>query len=60
LSGGRGSVVGAFLGLLLMSILTNAMILFGVTPFWQKGIIGAILLAAILLDAVGRLSETRE
>ncbi len=60
LSGGKGSVVGAFLGLLLMSILTNAMILFGITPFWQKGIIGGILLAAILLDAVGRLKETRD
>jgi ribose transport system permease protein len=60
LAGGRGSVIGALLGLLLMSILTNATILFGVSPFWQKGLVGLILFVAVVLDAIGRLRETRD
>lgn len=51
LSGGAGSVVGGLLGLLLMHILSNAAIYVGISPYWQKALIGLVLLLAVAFDA---------
>lgn len=51
LSGGYGSILGGLLGLLLMNLLTNAATLLGLSPYWQKSVIGGVLLLAVLLDA---------
>lgn len=50
LSGGKGNILAGFLGLLLLNMLTNASIILGVSPYWQKSIIGAVLLLALILD----------
>lgn len=50
LSGGRGTIVGGLLGLLLMALLGNAIILLGISPYWQKALLGSILLAAVLSE----------
>jgi ribose/xylose/arabinose/galactoside ABC-type transport system permease subunit len=52
LNGGRGSIVGGLLGLILMNILGNAMIQLGVSPYWQKGVLGGTLLLAVLIETV--------
>jgi ribose transport system permease protein len=52
LSGGQGTVIGGLLGLSLMHILGNAAIQLGVSPYWQKAVLGSILLAAILTEKV--------
>lgn len=52
LSGGEGTIVGGLLGLVLMHILSNAVIQFGISPYWQKALLGAILLAAVLSERV--------
>lgn len=52
LSGGTGTIVGGLLGLSLMHILGNAAIQLGVSPYWQKAILGAILLAAVLTEKI--------
>jgi len=54
LSGGKGSIIGGLLGLCLMSILSNAVIQLGVSPYWQKAVLGGILLSAVLLERVRR------
>lgn len=54
LSGGSGSVIGGLLGLLLMSILSNAVIQLGASPYWQKSMLGGILLFAVLIEKVRR------
>lgn len=51
LSGGRGNVLSGLLGLLLMNMLTNAATILGVSPYYQKFIIGGVLLLALVLDA---------
>jgi ribose transport system permease protein len=51
LSGGKGVVLTGILGLLLLNMMTNAAIILGLNPYWQKGIIGGVLLLALLLDA---------
>ena len=43
LSGGEGSVLGAFLGALFMGVLANALNLLGVDVYWQNLVTGANL-----------------
>jgi ribose transport system permease protein len=54
LQGGEGTVFGAFLGSLLMALITNALTLLGVDVYWQTFVIGATLLSAVLIDQVGK------
>jgi len=55
LQGGQGTVLGAFLGSLLMGLITNALTLLGVDVYWQTFVIGATLLLAVLIDRYGKL-----
>ena len=54
LVGGRGTVFGACLGALIMASLDNGMSLLNIRDFVQELIKGAILVAAVGLDMVGR------
>jgi rhamnose transport system permease protein len=48
--GGSGSVVGAAVGALLLSTITSALYVLGISPFWDQAISGFLLLVAISLD----------
>lgn len=48
--GGSGSVYGAALGAVLLTTIGSALPVLGVSPFWQRAAVGALLLAAIGLD----------
>jgi len=50
LSGGKVSVIGTIFGAVLMSLITNALVLTGVSYFWFQSFLGAILLAAFAID----------
>ena len=50
LSGGRGSIVGTAVGLLIIGILNNGLTLTGVDPFWQEVARGTLLIAAVSFD----------
>lgn len=52
LSGGEGSVFGAFLGALFMGVLANALNLLGVDVYWQNFVTGLILIIAVVVDVV--------
>lgn len=54
LSGGEGSVLGGLLGLFFMTMLTNASVVLGVSPYWQMCILGVVLLAAVAADAYAK------
>lgn len=47
LGGGRGSVIGCFLGVMLVSVTQNGLNLLGVSPYAFKMVVGAIILVAI-------------
>lgn len=51
LGGGKGSVIGCVLGVLMVSITQNGLNLMGVSPFAFKMIVGAIILVAITLSS---------
>lgn len=55
LSGGKGRVLGALLGVLLLGTLTNVLILAGVATFWIDAVYGGVIVFALL---VGRLART--
>jgi rhamnose transport system permease protein len=48
--GGSGSVIGAALGALLLSTITTALYVLGISPFWDQAIWGFLLIVAIALD----------
>lgn len=59
LLGGKGTIRGAFLGLLLMALITNALILTGVSIYLQSLVTGALLILAMLLDSLHSRSRKR-
>lgn len=56
LFGGRGTIYGAVMGALLLSMMTNALVIAGVDYFWQLVAMGSIVLIAV---AIGNLRERR-
>jgi len=54
LSGGRGSVLGTFLGALIMGVLQNGLNIKLVQPHWQYIIIGGVLTLTVLADKFKR------
>ena len=54
LSGGKGTVLGAFLGCLLLATIRPAISFLNIGDHWEKAVVGAILLVAVLLDRIGR------
>ena len=58
LKGGAGTVLGTFLGVLLMALITNALTLLGVDIYWQQFVVGIVLISAVLIDTLGRLGAT--
>ena len=52
LNGGRGTIFGAFLGMLLLGLISNILVLVGVSVYWQGIASGTILILAVLQDAL--------
>lgn len=52
--GGRGNVLGVFIGLVIMGVISNGLNILGVQPFWQQVAIGVIILLVATLDVVRR------
>jgi ribose transport system permease protein len=59
LKGGSGTVLGAVLGLALLSVVTSSLILLDVSPYWQDVIKGLILLIAVTLDHLLNVRKNR-
>jgi len=51
LTGGTGTIWGAFSGVLLLSVINNGLNLMEVDPFWVNGVRGLIILLALLIEA---------
>ena len=60
LTGGRGSVVGTLVGILLLGLIANGLVLENISSFYQPVVTGAILLIAIVLDEIRRRSAARD
>jgi rhamnose transport system permease protein len=54
ITGGRGRIAGAFLGLLLLTTINPALTHLRVDAYWEKAIQGAIILLAVAADGLQR------
>ena len=52
LFGGRGSIIGTLIGVLIMVMIRNGLNLLGVSPFWQGSAIGSIIIVALLIESI--------
>jgi rhamnose transport system permease protein len=52
ITGGRGSVRGTLLGVVLLSAIGPALTFLGVTAYWERALHGVIILAAVAADAL--------
>jgi rhamnose transport system permease protein len=57
ITGGKGSVLGAVLGVILLGAIGPALTFLGVSAYWERAVQGAIILAALVFDALRVRSE---
>jgi ribose transport system permease protein len=50
LAGGRGSIVGTILGVLVIGVVNNGIVLLGIESFWQDVVRGTLLIVAVAVD----------
>ena len=51
IAGGSGSVIGTFLGVLLMKMISNNLILLGIPTNWSKFMTGILIIAGVSMSA---------
>ncbi len=51
LRGGEGSVLGVVIGACIMRVMSNGIVLMGISTFWENTVIGAVIITAAILDA---------
>ncbi|NLF28456.1 MAG: ABC transporter permease [Clostridiales bacterium] len=59
LSGGKGSIIGALFGALLLGTLNNGMVMLDIHTYWQQVISGLVLVLAVVLDVIKKRREQR-
>lgn len=59
LSGGRGTVIGAVIGMLIVQVILTGVTLFGIDATWSPFVIGAVMVLALALDRLVKLVRNR-
>jgi rhamnose transport system permease protein len=57
ITGGRGTLPGTLLGVVLLGAIGPALTFLGVSAYWERAIQGAIILVAVAVDALPRRSQ---
>ena len=57
--GGSGTVWGAAFGAMLLGTINRALPVLGIPDFWQGAVVGVLIIAAIILDRVLAIRQTR-
>jgi rhamnose transport system permease protein len=60
IGGGVGTVAGAALGALFLTVIGNALPVLQVSPFWQSALTGLVILVAVLINARGAGRRSRQ
>jgi Ribose/xylose/arabinose/galactoside ABC-type transport systems, permease components len=50
ITGGRGSIIGTFLGVMLVSSVNSGLILAGASPYWYRAFVGVIILVVVIVN----------
>jgi len=54
LFGGKGTIIGTFVGVLLIRVLAVGVNFLGFSRFWQYVVLGSVLLLAVLVDTISK------
>lgn len=57
--GGRGSVLGTILGVLLIQLINNSLILMGIPATWQRAVVGLLLVIGVSAQAISARRAAR-
>ncbi len=57
--GGRGTLVGVLLGMMLLAYVNPALTHFHQPPYWEKAIQGLVILLAVMADGLRNQNKTR-
>ncbi|MCY1236925.1 Ribose transport system permease protein RbsC [compost metagenome] len=57
--GGVGSIAGTLVGALIIAVLSNGLILLGVSDIWQYIIKGLVIIGAVALDRYRQKGSAR-
>jgi ribose transport system permease protein len=55
LAGGEGTILGTVLGAIILEVLRNGLLLFGIDPYWQGVFVGAVIILAVSIDYFRKL-----
>jgi len=59
MSGGIGTVGGAIIGASVIGVLSDGLVMLGVSEFWQNVIKGAVIILAVIFDQMQQKMNTR-
>ena len=59
ITGGVGSVWGAAIGAMLLMTINRALPILGIPDFWQRAVVGVLIIGAIVLDRVLAVRQKR-
>ena len=51
ITGGRGTILGTVLGVILLGAIGPALTFLGISAYWERAVQGGIILAAVVIDA---------
>jgi len=52
MAGGAGRPLGTVIGALLISLLSNAIVILNISQYWEKVVTGGVVLVAVVIDAL--------
>ncbi len=50
LSGGEGTIIGTIIGAIFMGVLANGIVLLKISSYWERVIVGVVVILAIVID----------
>jgi len=59
MNGGEGTILGTMLGAILLGLITNGLILMGISSYWQQVFSGTIIILAVALDTWRRRQKSK-
>jgi rhamnose transport system permease protein len=57
--GGRGTLIGTLAGVALLGTVGTALTFLGVSAYWERALQGAIVIAAVAVEAIGKREPRR-
>ena len=59
LMGGVGTIVGTVIGAFIIGVISDGMVMCGVSEFWQMIIKGLVIVVAVIIDQYQRALQAR-